>query len=151
MPKYDRAFIDASVERLKRIDLDAPPEWGEMTAAQMMGHVNMMIIYSLGKLPALPSMGGWFTRNLVGPILLNGIMKMPKNLKPKLPEGSPEPPPPPSGNIDLLTNALEMFYEGLESGEIESPPHPAFGDIGVEGWAKLHCVHLDHHLRQFGV
>jgi len=151
MPNFDREFIDASVERLKQIDLDAPPQWGEMTAAQMMGHNNMLIIYSLGKLPQLPSMSGWATRNIVAPLILNGIIKMPKNLKAKAKEGVPAPPPPPPGNIDLLTNALEMFFEGVESGELEPPPHPAFGDLGLRGWSKLHCVHLDHHLRQFGV
>jgi hypothetical protein len=57
----------------------------------------------------------------------------------------------PPGNSQMLLNAMEMYLKGLEAGTIKAAPHPGFGDIGAEGWGKMHVVHTDHHLRQFGV
>lgn len=151
MPKFDRAFIDATMKRLERLTPESKPLWGEMTCPQMMGHLNMTIIYSMGKLPAFPSMDNWRSRNIIAPLILNGIIKLPKNLKPPRPAGTPPPPPPPDGNKALLKNVMEMFLKGMEEGSFKAPAHPAFGDIGAAGWAKMHVVHTDHHLRQFGV
>lgn len=151
MPKYDREFIDAAVARLEKLTPESQPLWGEMTCAKMMGHLNMSIIYSLGNLPEFPAADTWFTRNIVGKIILNGLKQLPKNLKPSRPEGSPEPPPPPDGTAEMLKGAMEMYLTALEKGEFKANRHPLFGDIGSKGWGKMHCVHIDHHLRQFGV
>ncbi|MBI4558849.1 MAG: DUF1569 domain-containing protein [Candidatus Hydrogenedentes bacterium] len=32
---------------------------------------------------------------------------------------------------------------------MQPEPHPYFGDIGIDGWSKLHVRHFEHHLRQF--
>jgi hypothetical protein len=150
MPKFDRAFIDQTAKRLEQLTPESKPLWGKMTCPQMMGHLNMTIIYSLGNLPAIPGSPSWAYRNIIGPLILNGIMKLPKNLTPPRPEGTPAPPPPPPGNAQMLLNAMEMYLKGLEAGTIKAAPHPGFGDIGAEGWGKMHVVHTDHHLRQFG-
>jgi hypothetical protein len=45
---------------------------------------------------------------------------------------------------------LGQFLDRLGRADFAPPPHPYFGDIGPGGWARLHLVHLEHHLRQFG-
>jgi hypothetical protein len=151
MPTFDQEFIETTGKRLENLSPDSAPLWGKMNCAQMMGHLNMTIIYSMGNLPAMPGNPGWMSRNIIGPLILNGILKLPKNFVPPRPEGAPEPPPPPEGNKQMLLDAMERYRLGLEAGTIKAAPHPGFGDIGAEGWAKMHVVHTDHHLRQFGI
>lgn len=150
MPKFDQAFIDATAKRLEQLTPESQPLWGKMSCAEMMGHLNMTIIYSMGNLPKIPASPTWVYRNVVGPLILNGVIKLPKNFTPPRPEGAPAPPPTP-GNAEMLLNAMKMYLAGLQAGTIKAPPHPGFGDIGAEGWGKMHVVHTDHHLRQFGV
>lgn len=151
MPKYDQEFVDATIARMDKLSTESQPLWGEMTCPQMMGHLNMGIIYSLGNLPEMPAADTWVTRNIQGTLILNGIIKLPKNLKPARAEGAPEPPPPFDGTAEMLKGALDMYLAALEKGEFKANLHPMFGDIGPKGWGKMHCVHIDHHLRQFGV
>lgn len=151
MAKFDRAFIDATAKRLDKLTPESKPLWGKMTCPQMLGHLNMTIIYSMGNLPAIPAKPGWFSKHVIGPLILNGILKLPKNFTPPRPAGMPEPPLPP-GNVQMLKDAMERYLKGLQEGTItKAPVHPGFGDIGPEGWGKMHVVHFDHHLRQFGV
>lgn len=161
MVAYNREFMESATARLEKIAPDAKPLWGEMNPAEMMGHLNMTIIYSLGNLPQMPAGGNFMSKKIIGPLILNGIVKLPKNFTPPRPEGAPAPPKMP-GNLEMLKNAMNMYMERVEkleeaeknggpTPEFKVPPHPAFGDIGVRGWGKMHVVHFDHHLRQFGV
>lgn len=150
MPKFDQAFIDETAKRLEKLTPESRPLWGKMSCPEMMGHLNMTIMYSMGKFPAIPASPSWVNRHIVGPLILNGILKLPKNFNPPRPEGAPAPPPVP-GNAEMLLNAMKMYLEGLQKGDFKAPVHPGFGEIGAEGWGKMHVVHTDHHLRQFGV
>ncbi len=151
MPTFDREFIEATTQRLDKLTPDSEPLWGKMSPAQMMGHLNMSIIYSLGNLPAFPDASTWPSRNIIAPLILNGILKFPKNIVPPRAEGAPPPPPPPEGTQEMLINAMGMYLTALEAGTVKDVAHPVFGAIGPKGWAKMHVVHTDHHLRQFGV
>ena len=46
--------------------------------------------------------------------------------------------------------AMEQFVDALDGEPDRIAVHPAFGDLTLRKWAKLHGKHFDHHLRQFG-
>ncbi len=46
---------------------------------------------------------------------------------------------------------MEEYLAAVETGELRPAPHTLFGDIGIDGWARLHVRHFEHHLKQFGL
>jgi len=50
---------------------------------------------------------------------------------------------------EQLKLKLKQFHEGGEA-QCTRHPHPFFGAVTSEEWARGMYKHLDHHLRQFG-
>ena len=143
---FDQTTTDAIAKRLRSLDDNTPPLWGSMTVPQMRAHMKTAVRYSLGKEPLVPPEGSAFVR-LIFPLFLNGWLKLPRNAeKPKLYQGAP-----PTATLDEVMEEVKEFRAGAEAGTLDPPPHSALGDLGLVGWAKLHRIHFDHHLRQFGV
>ena len=51
---------------------------------------------------------------------------------------------------ERLLAQLERFLQGGEAG-ITRQPNVFFGPMTPNEWARLQYVHIDHHLKQFGV
>lgn len=146
MRNFDRRFVDEAAGIVRALPLEKRPEWGSMSPPQMFSHMVTAIGYALGKALQTPNEGGLFGR-LVAPILLNGWMRIPKGQKaPSMYDAAA-----PSATAEELVAALEAFHAKMADPAFAPPPHPFFGEIGKAGWAKLNIVHLEHHLRQFGV
>lgn len=49
--------------------------------------------------------------------------------------------------------ALEALVDGFaaETRRADLPPHPIFGRMSQRAWLRWGYLHMDHHLRQFGV
>lgn len=145
MRAFDQDFVAEASRIVRGLSPDKRPEWGSMSAPQMLAHMVAAIGYSLGKIPETPNEGGLFGR-LVAPILLNGYLRIPKGQKaPSMYDTAA-----PSATAEELVAEIDGFHAKLADPSFAPPPHPFFGDIGRDGWAKLHIVHLEHHLRQFG-
>ena len=149
MRDFDHDFVDDVVERLGRVKPDAQPRWGTMTPEQMIAHLVDVVLFSMGQGGDMPDVGNWFTRNVAGPLLLHGIVRLPKNLK--TPKTINKPPRTGPDDLETLHAVLEDYLGLVQSGELEPKRHPALGDLGVDDWARLHVVHFEHHMRQFGV
>jgi len=134
------------LRRLGRIQPDARPGWGKLTPALMIRHLADAVRYSMGKGPEIPFAGNWLTRHIVAPLILNGVVRIPRNIAGANVSGT-------AGNVDLETlhAVLDEYLALVQAGELEPRPHPSFGPIGVDGWDKMHLRHFEHHLRQFGV
>ncbi len=146
MQSFDAAFIAEVTKRLGGIHRDTKPIWGRMRAPQMLAHLTTAVRYSNGKENESPNEGGFFGRWIAGPLILNGIIKIPRNQEAPNMYASQAP----EGDIETLAGELREFLSHLESGNYRAPAHPYFGDFGNSGWARLHVVHFDHHARQFG-
>jgi hypothetical protein len=146
---FDHDYVNDVIGRLNRIKPDAKPRWGKMSSAGMIGHLAFWVRYSMGKTPEYPFVGGWFSKTVIAPLILNGLLPVPRNLK-GIESDSPMPAPPPA-DTETLHAILETYLDLVQSGELVPRAHPAFGDIGVDGWAKMHVVHFEHHLKQFNV
>jgi hypothetical protein len=58
-----------------------------------------------------------------------------------------------ASDFDRDVAALEATVERLMSraGQGGWPSHPDFGEMSEDDWFRWAWLHMDHHLRQFGV
>ena len=135
------------LDRLSSLTADARPQWGRMTAPQMLTHVNDQFRMALGDLPTIPErlpIRYFPLNNLVAYVL-------------PWPKSSPTAPEL-LARIDQSTWPAEVgtFATLLQrfanlAPDAAWPEHPAFGRLSRRGWALLGYRHTDHHFRQFGV
>ncbi len=144
MSRFSESTIDGFLTRFRSIDPETKPLWGEMTIAQMLGHLNGATRYSMGYGPDVPFRGNWKTKYIFAPLILNGIKQIPHNVR------APRNVQPASGDVDTLEATLRELLVMVREGNFNPPHHPFFGMIGPKGWMKFHGYHMDHHLRQFG-
>jgi hypothetical protein len=142
---FDRDFAEEIMSRLKKLPADRAPKWGAMSAGELVPHLTHSILWSMGRREAPPFIGSWITRRLVWPAFAHGWLSIPKNVKIPIREGSANE----TDTLDDLHQALTDYLDAVETGALEPAQHSLFGDIGVDGWARLHVAHFEHHFKQF--
>lgn len=143
---FDHDYKRELIERLRKLEPDTAPQWGRMTADDVIPHFAFVVRYSMGNGKPV-FFGSWLTRGVLRPLIFSGIVKIPKNVKMPMPDYSTETVRTP----DALNGLLDEYLAAVESGDLRMNPHPAFGDIGIDGWARFHVKHFEHHLTQFGL
>jgi len=145
---YNQSDNDSYIERINLLTKESKPLWGKMTVDQMLSHCQAPIDVAFG---TLPLRSNWFMK-LIGKLFKNKILNSNgfKKDSPTAPDFIRK------GTYDFektkteLTVKLAKFVQfGHQS--ITSKRHPFFGEMSYEEWDKLHSMHLDHHLKQFGV
>ncbi|MBX3178803.1 MAG: DUF1569 domain-containing protein [Candidatus Hydrogenedentes bacterium] len=138
------------VARIGRIQDGSQRQWGTLSPERMLRHLRHMFEVSLGDRPAekvfVPAPGfllwylffEWFTN------WPRGRIKAPPGLFPE-PEGGLD------AEREACLAALRRFVAALEERPGATGYSPLLGHIPLRKWARVHGVHLDHHLRQFGV
>ncbi len=141
--------IDAVFNRIHNLRPGSEPRWGRMNTSEMLQHCRIVTESMIAMKPApdAPSMKQRIVRSLI----LNRILKIPQGRP--MPEhiaartqaaGNPEF----GAERDALLHAIEAFaaFTGTLNGA-----HPHFGRMSHADWGRFAWIHLDHHLRQFGV
>ena len=151
MQHLDADYLDDVLHRLDAIPEDAVPRWGRLRKPELIEHLIWAVQHSMGHSAQMPFHGNWFTQRILGPLILHRIVRIPKDLRiPKRFEAGGvtlrEP-----GDLDTLAALLEEYITLVQADELRTARHPVFGDIGVDGWERMHLLHFEHHLRQFGV
>jgi oxepin-CoA hydrolase/3-oxo-5,6-dehydrosuberyl-CoA semialdehyde dehydrogenase len=146
---FDGQYVEEVLERLRSLPADAKPRWGSMTPDLLVGHLTNAIRYSMGRSGTFELHAAWLVRRVIGPYILrpvyvNGWLPFPKNVKGFDALAQDD-------DLETLHAVLEDYLSLVQADELSPPPHPLFGDLGIEGWARLHIAHFEHHLRQFGV
>ena len=132
--------------RVHALKADMTPRWGVMTVDQMLHHINLVLMESLGEHTATPSIRG------LPPALVRwAIINLPWG------KGAPTRP-------DMLIPKGERYDFALEKSRCLSmldrflahaldAPWPASANYSMTGrhWSQLQYKHLNHHLTQFGV
>jgi hypothetical protein len=151
MEHLDTDYAERLVARIGRIAPDAVPKWGVLRRNTLVEHLIWVIGFSMGRNSQMPFLGNWFTVRIVGPLFLRGLLPIPKNLPipKKLRKAGVTMREP--GDLDTLRRLLEEYLNLVQADELRHAPHPLLGDIGIDGWDRLHVLHCEHHLRQFGV
>ncbi|MFP6584941.1 MAG: DUF1569 domain-containing protein [Candidatus Hydrogenedentota bacterium] len=149
MPALDRNTVDEILQRIESIPDDAEPAWGTLRKDTLVGHLVWVVKSSMESSTNVPYQGNFLLKNIVGPLLREGIIKFPKNVKFKDNSGGTlnvlsE------GTMDDLREVVDTFISGIADGTLETSSHPVFGDLGSKNWPKFHYRHFEHHLGQFG-
>lgn len=148
MRHFDSDYVREVVARVNRIAPDAKPRWGTMTAAVMIRHLIGSVKYSMGRLPYQQTHRRRVAEWVVRPLLLHGWLAMPKNIHVER-QGLKTFTAP--GDVETLHALLEEYLGLVQADDLAPPPHPVLGILSVDEWARLHYVHFEHHLKQFGV
>lgn len=150
MPKLDAALAEKIVSRMSTLSEDTRPQWGKMTPAQMRGHLRMVVEYTMGNGKEIPFKGNWKSRMIFRPLILNGIVPIPHNIKvPRQKDGSEVPTP--DATVEELQSTLKRYVEAVAAGKLSPRTHPFFGLLSAAEWQKFHAAHFKHHMTQFGV
>ncbi|MGB0177844.1 MAG: DUF1569 domain-containing protein [Owenweeksia sp.] len=135
---------------LKKLDANAKPEWGSMTASEMLDHLRKAVDISVQKI----------STEVVTPVeMLPKYKSFLLSDKPFRP-GSPKPEmfnkvPDFNGDIEALkVNLMKSLVSMLVHFE-KNPDHTAnhdnFGELNTNEWMHLHLKHFQHHFKQFGL
>jgi hypothetical protein len=137
--------------RIAALQPDSRRLWGRMSAHQMICHLNDSFRVCAGEKPVSPATGV-IQRTAMKWIALYFPAPWPKNI-PTRPEVDQEAggTPPIDFTIDreTLLGFIKRFSN--ENGELRDYAHPFFGRMRDREWLRWAYLHVDHHLRQFGV
>ncbi len=143
--------LSTLLARFNVLTPDNQRQWGSMSVGQMMTHCTDQLQIVLGEKQAKP-VGNSVSQWLMKWVALNVPLPLPKNMR-TIAELDP--------NKAFMTQPVD-FAQDQETlfaaiARLENLPqhqrlaHPVFGSLTKAEAIKLTHVHLDHHLRQFGV
>ena len=146
---FDRKSVGHFLKRIGKIQESSERRWGTMSPAQMLAHVRLLVEGSLGDIPVEGS--GQIPFKWFKPIVLSGILPFPRG-KAKAPAvflsddfGSV------AEECERLESSLYRFLSRFEEAPDRTQLNPLFGVMSMTQWGRLHGLHLNHHLSQFGV
>jgi hypothetical protein len=145
---FEPATAEEVKKRMALLRPDSERQWGKMSPAQALAHCSAAMEVAVGlKFPP---------RNLFGRLIGRRVLKT-------FLAGKPFPRNSPTDKSyvvkddrdfaverERLLELIERFVGGGHGG-CTKHPHSFFGPLTPQEWAQLNYIHLDHHLRQFGV
>ncbi len=136
-----------TLARLERLTPEHRPQWGRMSVGQMLCHLSDYFEVALGRAAAKP-FGNVLTQALACWAILSLGMRFPRNVR-TLPEFRATSPEAFQRDRARLRDLMQQFHARRQ--RLDWPPNPGFGRLSREQWGRLSWLHVDHHLRQFGV
>lgn len=145
---YSKADNDLIISRINNLSAESKAQWGKMSVEQMLSHCQAPLDFTFGSTP----MKGNFIMRLIGKMLKKKVLGGTEFKK-----NSPTAPSfirtqhydfetTKNGLIERINKFSDLGKDG-----INTTNHPFFGELTYDEWSKMHTMHLDHHLRQFGV
>ncbi|MBI2426153.1 MAG: DUF1569 domain-containing protein [Candidatus Hydrogenedentes bacterium] len=142
----DLDYIHDLIHRLAQIPERRRPRWGALRKPDLIEHLIWHVRYCMNRIPLQPVLVVP-ARPLLRVYFLHSGLPWPRNLR--YPAGVTSMRS--LGDLEDLHALLEDYAAWVQAGELAPPPHPVFGEIGVDGWERFHVRHFEHHLAQFGV
>jgi hypothetical protein len=144
----DKAEI---IQRLRTVRPDCSRRWGRMSAHQMICHLSDSFRLVTHRKPVSPATG-LVQSTLIKWIALYVPLKWPAGV-PTRPEVDQEVggtrPDDFARDLAELEALLEMVT--TRAAGYDWPAHPIFGRMSQSAWMRWAYLHVDHHLRQFGL
>ncbi|MBN9383029.1 MAG: DUF1569 domain-containing protein [Chitinophagaceae bacterium] len=145
---FDNAERQELISRLDKLTAENRPLWGKMNSSQMVKHCRLWeeMIHE-NKLLKRPFIG-----RLIGQMILKKVLQSPefRRNSPTIPEMLVT-----DANIDLNDERRQLITLVNSYPQYDQPDysfiHPFFGKMTRDQIGKLAYLHLDHHLKQFGV
>lgn len=142
----DRAGIHA---RLQDLRPDSPRRWGRMSAHQMICHLADTFRFALGDIEVRPA-AGTLQRIVFKPMALWVPLPWPKGV-PTRPEMDQMIGGTPPDRFERDADEVLTLMDRFCSHDRFTAAHPIFGPMTQREWMRWAWLHMDHHLRQFGV
>jgi hypothetical protein len=147
----NRGDKDEILERLRRLRPDSTRLWGRMTPHQAVCHLNDSFLAVMGE-KQVTLIGNFVHRTLLKQFALYAPLRWPQGIQ-TLPEVDQEKGGTPP--VEFARDALELgrTVERIRCKERDFAwtPHPIFGLMSEKDYLRWGYLHMDHHLRQFGV
>ncbi len=146
---FDAAVKDELIKRSLQLKPDSQPAWGSMTPVEMLRHCSEAVYSTLIARPSVsPST---IKQKVIKFVMINIIPKLPQGAKaPKHINMALQP-----FTLETFEKELENFAKAIDTLQHHSTPitnkHPYFGTMSNKEWGIVSWMHMDHHLRQFGV
>lgn len=140
------------LNRLSRLHPDSPRHWGRMTPNQMICHLNDSFKSVMGEREMKVRESNFLNRSVVRWLALYAPFKWPHGV-PTMPENDQERggTPPEEFRRDVEALALTIERISRTQKDFQWGAHPLFGEMSERDWLRWGYLHVDHHLRQFGV
>lgn len=144
----DKAEI---LDRLRRLRPDGPRRWGSMSASETLCHLADSFRMLVGE-KAIRDRSTLLQRTLVKWIALWAPMQWPPGIR-TTPEFDQHAGGTPPAEFAADLAQLEMLLEriGSDTRRLHGQRHPLFGRMSERAWLRWGYLHVDHHLRQFGL
>lgn len=137
--------------RLRKVSPNTPRRWGKMSAHQMICHLNDSFKGAMGEKSISPA-SKLLPGTLMKWIALYVPIRWPHGV-PTMPEmdqqGGGTKPTAFEADVRELESLVARFTS--ESRDFNWHRHPLFGAMPDRDWLRWGYLHVDHHLRQFGV
>lgn len=146
----DQAAANEICERAIQLNAGSGAKWGKMDAAEMLHHCNNVLTATLA------NTGINNKKSTLRQILVRNVFL---HVLPRFPRGAKAP-----ARFDVKRNQVtdldfltekENFIQLIKSYAAHTASlqsfHPVFGNLNDKQWGVLTWMHMDHHLRQFGV
>lgn len=137
------------LRRVMLLQPNTPRSWGRMSAHQMLCHLRDSFQVALGQRHASAATS-LFQRIFIKRLALYSPLPWPKGVptRPEVEQGAGGTPPREfSADRDSLIAVMDEFANPQHPFAL----HPTFGRMSVGDWMRWGYLHMDHHLRQFGV
>jgi uncharacterized protein DUF1569 len=140
------------LNRLRQIKPDSQRQWGRMTPHQMICHLNDSFKSVTGEREIAGDKSNLLTRSLVRWLALYAPLKWPHGV-PTMPENDQEQGGTPPEDFRRDVDALCLMIERITAADKDFRwgHHPLFAEMSERDWMRWAYLHVDHHLRQFGV
>ena len=140
------------LNRLRLLTPDSRRLWGRMTPHQMICHLNDSFKSVIGEREITGDKSNMLTRSLVRWIALYAPVKWPHGV-PTMAENDQERGGTPPEDFRRDVDALALMIERVTAAERDFRwgRHPLFAEMSERDWMRWGYLHVDHHLRQFGV
>ncbi len=149
------SFVSLELEdllnALNKLEQETKPNWGNMSAQQMVEHLNESIQMSMNPNHGIPLQ--------ITPDKIDGMQQFLASDKPIIQNFkaifAPENPPLKYEEIELAIDDFVDIWLTFEDYSNENPDaivlHPYYGDLTIAQWKRMHQKHFSHHFTQFGI
>jgi hypothetical protein len=138
------------IHRISLFNTGLTRKWGSMSVQQVVCHLADPFRTALGE-KEVPMVKSVFATPVFNRLVLN-IMPWPK-AAPTAQQFLPGTGATSPTEIERDKQSLILLMHRFAKLQGNPPykPHPVFGNISANDWARVMWRHVDHHLRQFGL
>lgn len=143
------ATLPEFTRRVKTLHPHSERQWGAMSPAQMLAHLRIVYEISLEERETVDESRPWLM-----PVLWVLLFRLWTNWPKGKIKASPQFLENAATDIETeryrLIACMERFVARAETDPHRIVLEPMLGHVSLEKWRRIHGVHTDYHLRQFG-